>query len=125
VTLTLFDPATATALAQILPVLLLSLIVELRRTGLHRSGRRYSRLVVGLGFGAFATVETVLVLSIDGRLLPPRPSDLAAGVIVFALLWVLFAMSRRESADERDGMPPSAELRARDQALGHGSDGRE
>ena len=36
----LVDSATATALAQVLPVLLLTLTVELRRTKLHRSVAR-------------------------------------------------------------------------------------
>lgn len=39
--ITLVDAATASALAQILPVLLLTLTVELRRTQLHRAQPRF------------------------------------------------------------------------------------
>ncbi|WP_203586028.1 hypothetical protein [Subtercola lobariae] len=100
----LFDSATATALAQILPVLLLALMVELRRTEMHRRGRRIklTRGVLAAFFGAFAVIETVLVLSIDGHLYPFQLSDLIAGLIIFALLWLLFVMSMVPSRHERD-----------------------
>jgi LytS/YehU family sensor histidine kinase len=93
--ITLFDSSTAIALAQILPVLLLALMVELRRTELHRRGRspKRTRMILALFFGAFAVVETILVLSIDGHLLPTRLSDLAAAAIIFGLLWLLFVLS--------------------------------
>ena len=106
----LFDTATATALAQILPVLLLALMVELRRTEMHRRGRRIrlTRGVLAAFFGAFAIIETVLVLSIDGRLYPFEASDLIAALIIFALLWLLFVMSMVPSRHERDKAEQSA-----------------
>ncbi|MCU1476734.1 MAG: Na+/H+ antiporter [Subtercola sp.] len=102
--ISLFDTATATALAQILPVLLLALMVELRRTEMHRRGRRIrvTRGVLASFFGAFAIIETVLVLSIDGRLYPFQLSDLIAALIIFALLWLLFVMSMVPSRHERE-----------------------
>ena len=36
-TITLVDPATASVLSQVLPVLLLTLAVEVRRNALHRA----------------------------------------------------------------------------------------
>jgi Ca2+/Na+ antiporter len=117
----LFDSATATALAQILPVLLLALMVELRRTEMHRRGRRIrvTRSVLAGFFGAFAVIETVLVLSIDGRLYPFELSDLIAGLIIFALLWLLFVMSMVPSRHERD----KAEARKKTSEARSGSDG--
>jgi len=91
----LFDTPTATTLAQILPVLLLSLMVEIRRLELHRRGRNIvtTRVLLGVFFGLFAVVETVLVLSIDGRLFPLMWSDFIAAVLIFALLVMLFIFS--------------------------------
>ncbi|MEF2976082.1 hypothetical protein [Subtercola sp. YIM 133946] len=102
--ISLFDVATATALAQILPVLLLALMVELRRTELHRRSGRFhiTRGVMAAFFGAFAVIETVLVLSIDGRVFPFRWSDLVAALIIFALLWLLFLMSMVSSRREQE-----------------------
>jgi len=98
----LFDTNTATALAQILPILLLALMVELRRTEMHHRGRspQRTRVILALFFGAFATVETVLVLSIDGHLFPTRPSDLFVALIIFVLLWLLFVLSMVNGRDE-------------------------
>jgi hypothetical protein len=92
---TLLDTNTAIALAQILPILLLAVMVELRRTELHHRGRspRRTRIIMALFFGAFAIVETALVLSIDGHLFPTRLSDLIVALIIFALLWLLFGLS--------------------------------
>ena len=91
----LFDTPTASTLAQILPVLLLSLMVEIRRLELHRRGRNIvtTRVLLGVFFGLFAVVETVLVLSIDGRLFPLMWSDFIAAVLIFALLVMLFIFS--------------------------------
>ncbi|MET0805561.1 MAG: hypothetical protein ABWX98_00505 [Lacisediminihabitans sp.] len=91
----LFDTPTATTLAQILPVLLLSLMVEIRRLELHRRGKNIltTRMLLGVFFGLFAVVETVLVLSIDGRLFPLMWSDFIAAVLIFALLVMLFIFS--------------------------------
>jgi hypothetical protein len=88
--LLLVDSATATALAQILPVLLLTLTVELRRTRLHRVLRRLS---LGLFFFAFGVVETLLVLSIDGALYPFQWFDVASALIIFTLLALIFVIS--------------------------------
>jgi cytochrome bd-type quinol oxidase subunit 2 len=104
----LFDPATATALSQIMPVLLLALILEMRRTEMHLRGRsiRKTRIILALFFGAFAVIETVLVLLIDGRLFPARWSDLVAALVIFALLWLLFVLSMMsERGTQRSGRP--------------------
>ena len=65
------DGPTAAALAQILPVLLLALMVEVRRTEVHRraGSEQRARVLLAVFFGSFAVVETLLVVSIDGRLL--------------------------------------------------------
>jgi hypothetical protein len=88
--ITLVDGATATALAQILPVLLLTLTVELRRTELHRA---LSRVRLGLFFFVFGVIETILVLSIDGALYPFQWFDLISALIIFGLLAILFVVS--------------------------------
>ena len=62
----LLDSATAATLAQILPVLLLTLAVELRRNQLHQSK---ARSALAAFFVVFGIVETVLVMSIDGAIL--------------------------------------------------------
>jgi hypothetical protein len=102
----LVDSATATALAQILPILLLTLTVELRRTQLHRNR---SRFLLGAFVFTFGTIETILVLSIDGALYPFQWFDLCSALIIFSLLGVLFAVSlmetpigRHETLDEED-----------------------
>jgi hypothetical protein len=91
----LFDPNTAIALSQIMPILLLALTVELRRTELHHRGRspKLTRIILGIFFGAFAIIETGCVMSIDGHLFPTRPSDLIVALIIFVLLWLLFLLS--------------------------------
>ncbi|MDF2443606.1 MAG: hypothetical protein JWR01_1809 [Subtercola sp.] len=120
----LFDIDTATALSQILPVILLALMVELRRTKIHRRGhnQRRTRGLMGLFFILFALIETVLVLSIDGRVYPFQLSDLLAALIIFALLLMLFVLTflpefeedhrrrhhpeepKHEDADDADGL---------------------
>lgn len=87
---TLVDSATATALAQILPVLLLTLMVELRRTRLHRG---MSRWALGAFFFTFGAIETVLVLSIDGAFYPFQWFDICSALIIFGLLALLFVVS--------------------------------
>ena len=59
-TIVVMDGPTASTLAQILPLLLLTLILELRRTALHR---KVSRILFGAFFVVFGVIETVLVLS--------------------------------------------------------------
>jgi hypothetical protein len=86
----LVDSATAIALAQILPVLLLTLTVELRRTQLHR---KLSVLRLGAFFLSFGVIETVLVLSIDGALYPFQWFDLFSALIIFGLLATLFVLA--------------------------------
>lgn len=131
----LIDSQTAAALAQVLPLLLLTLMVELRRVEVHRRGRvRVTRTLLGLFFLAFGIIETVLVLSIDGTLIPFAWSDLAASLVIFALLALLFWLSlldapgakRRKRADERaekrESVPHRAEEEADvDDSTGHGT----
>lgn len=97
----LIDGPTASTLAQVLPVLLLTLMVELRRTELHR-GRRLAPMLVGLGFLVFGVVETVLVLSIDGAFYPFAWTDLIAGLVIFGLLAVVLWLSLQSSPRDRD-----------------------
>jgi hypothetical protein len=101
----LIDGPTASTLAQVLPVLLLTLMVELRRTELHRSRRFAAPFLVGLFFVLFGAVETVLVLSIDGAFYPFAWTDLAAGLIIFGLLAILLRMSLLQSARRPRGEP--------------------
>lgn len=91
------DGPTAATLAQVLPVLLLSLMVEVRRTRLHRSA---ARTVLGLFFLFFALAETVLVLSIDGAVYPFQWSDLIAALLIFGLITVLYRLSVADDGDD-------------------------
>jgi hypothetical protein len=93
------DSATAAALAQILPLLLLSLMVELRRTELHLRGkhRLRTRAILASFYFLFGIVEMVLVMSIDGEFIPFTGSDLLAGLTIFGLLAILFALSMMSS----------------------------
>jgi len=95
--LDLVDGATAATLAQILPVLLLTLAVEVRRHQLHRS---VSRVRLGAFFVAFGVIETILVLSIDGTLYPFQPFDAASALIIFAILNILFKLALSDAPDE-------------------------
>ncbi|MBW8872826.1 MAG: hypothetical protein JF618_11945 [Leifsonia sp.] len=99
----LMDSQTAATLAQVLPLLLLTLMVELRRVEVHRRGRniRTTRLLLGLFFIAFGVVETVFVLSIDGELIPFSWSDLIGALSIFALLALLFILSLLDSPSRR------------------------
>ena len=92
----LVDSATATALAQILPVLLLTLTVELRRTKLHRSLPGFR---LGLFFAVFGIIETLLVLSIDGALYPFQWFDLVSALLILGLLAILFVLALLEPRD--------------------------
>jgi surface polysaccharide O-acyltransferase-like enzyme len=96
--ITLVDSATAAALAQILPVLLLTLTVELRRTELHRA---LSRVLLGVFFFAFGVIETILVLSIDGALYPFQWFDLISALIIFGLLATLFVLALVDPPERR------------------------
>jgi hypothetical protein len=93
----LVDSATAATLAQILPVLLLTLAVELRRTQLHRG---LSRVRLGVFFVIFGLIETTLVLSIDGAFYPFQWFDICSALIIFSLLSILFWVSL---SDPRSG----------------------
>ncbi|MBO0679501.1 hypothetical protein JRC04_18725 [Mycolicibacterium sp. S2-37] len=84
------DGPTASALAQILPLLLLTLMVELRRTALHQT---YSRALFGWFFVVFGVIETVLVLSIDGMLYPFQWGDLLSALAIFTLLTTIYVIS--------------------------------
>jgi hypothetical protein len=86
----LVDSATASTLAQVLPILLLTLAVELRRTLRHR---RLSRLRLGVFFFIFGLIETTLVLSIDGAFYPFQWFDICSALIIFGLLAILFRLS--------------------------------
>ena len=83
----LVDRHTAATLAQILPVLLLTLAVELRRTKLHR---RLSRGRLMSFFVIFGLIETTLVLHIDGAIYPFQWFDICTALIIFGLLAVIF-----------------------------------
>jgi hypothetical protein len=96
--ITLVDSGTAVALAQILPVLLLTLTVELRRTQLHRAQPRFR---IGAFFLVFGIVETVLVLSIDGALYPFQWFDVVSALLIFGLLSVIFWLSLVDSPRPR------------------------
>ena len=84
------DGPTASAVSQILPLLLLTLMVELRRTELHRT---LSRTLVGVCFFVFGVIETVLVLSIDGTFYPFQWFDAGSGIIIFGVMAILFRLS--------------------------------
>jgi len=98
----LVDSATASTLASILPILLLTFAVELRRTQIHRG---LSRVLVGLFFFLFGVIETTLVLSIDGAFYPFQWFDIFSAVIIFALLWLIFVLSLSDPALDPDDEP--------------------
>jgi hypothetical protein len=94
----LVDSATASTLAQVLPVLLLTFAVELRRTQRHR---RLSRLLLGVFFFIIGLIETTLVLSIDGAFYPFQWFDICSALIIFGLLSVLFVLSLSDPPNGR------------------------
>ena len=95
----LVDSVTAATLAQILPVLLLTLAGELRRT---RFLRRQPRLLA-LFFVVFGSIETTLLFSIDGAFYPFQWFDSMVGIIIFGLLAILFRLSLAEPNQKDDG----------------------
>ena len=66
---------------------------------------RISWVIAGLAFFyvLFGVVETTMVLSIDGHLLPSKPSDLLLGVAIFVLLCLLFVLALVPSRNGRAG----------------------
>lgn len=98
----LLDSLTAATLAGILPVLLLTLAGELRRTRYLRDKPR----LLALFFLVFGTIETALVLSIDGAFYPFQWFDSMVGIIIFGLLALLFKLSLEDSREEavKDGL---------------------
>jgi hypothetical protein len=98
----LVDSATAMTLAQVLPLLLLTFAVELRRTRRHRG---LSRFRLGVFFLVFGLIETTLVLSIDGALYPFQWFDIFSALIIFALLWLIFLLSLSDPALDSDDEP--------------------
>lgn len=108
------DATTAFALSQVLPLLLIALLVELRRTRLHLRGRshRRNRVLVGVFLLIFALAETYFVLSTDADLFPLQFGDLVAAALIFGLLAGLLALSLVESRTERSTpelTPPPSE----------------
>lgn len=95
----LVDSVTAATLAQILPVLLLTLAGELRRTRYRGSPR-----MLALFFLVFGLIETTLLFSIDGAFYPFQWFDSMVGIIIFGLLTILFRLSlvhpRRHHEDD-------------------------
>lgn len=88
--LVLLDSVTAATLAQVLPVLLLTLAVEVRRNELHRE---YSNLMVRTFFMVFGFVETLLVLSIDGAIYPFQWFDACSAFLIFAVMGILLHLA--------------------------------
>jgi len=100
----LVDSATAATLAQILPVLLLTFAVELRRTQRHR---RFSRLRLGVFFFIFGLIETTLVLSIDGAFYPFQWFDICSAFTIFGLLSILFVLALSDPPPEGSHEQPT------------------
>ena len=96
------DSLTAATLASILPVLLLTLAGELRRTRYLRDKPRLLALFILV----FGIVETALVFSIDGTFYPFQWFDSCVGIIIFGLLALLFKLSLEDSRedDDRNGL---------------------
>ena len=89
-------------LAQILPILLLTFAVELRRTQRHRG---LSRFRLAVFFVVFGLIETTLVLSIDGAFYPFQWFDIFSALIIFGLLWIIFLLSLSDPALESEDEP--------------------
>lgn len=98
----LVDSLTAATLAGILPVLLLTLAGELRRTRYLTDKPR----LLALFFFVFGTIETTLVFSIDGAFYPFQWFDSCVGIIIFGLLALLFKLSLEDSREEEDKHHP-------------------
>ena len=97
----LVDSHTAAALAQILPVLLLTLAFELRRTKLHR---RLSRGRLMAFFVIFGLIQTFLVLQVDGTLYPFQWFDICSALIIWGLLSIVFWVAFSDQGSD-DGSP--------------------
>ena len=97
------DSATALAVSQVLPLLLIAIMVELRRTRLHLRGRAHwrNRVLVGGFLLIFALAETYFVLATDADLFPLQSGDVVAAVLIFGLLAALFALSLMEAKDDQ------------------------
>ena len=95
--ITLLDGTTAATLAQVLPLLLLTLAVEARRIQLHRA---ISSVRLATFFTAFGIIETILVLSIDGALYPFQWFDAFSALIIFVLLGLVFRLSLMDAKEE-------------------------
>jgi hypothetical protein len=98
----LVDSATAMTLAQVLPLLLLTFAVELRRTRRHRE---LSRFLLAVFFILFGLIETTLVLSIDGALYPFRWFDIFSALVIFGLLALIFLLSLSDPGLDSDDQP--------------------
>jgi len=99
VSIVLVDSRTAATLAQVMPLLLLTLAVELRRTQRHRT---LSRWRIGLFLAIFGLVEVTLVLSIDGAFYPFQWFDIISAVIILWLMSLIFRLSLSDSKDDSD-----------------------
>lgn len=97
--ISLVDSATAATLSQVLPVLLLTLAVEMRRHELHLA---FPRFGLGAFFLTFGLAETVLVLSIDGTIYPFQPFDGFSALTIFAVMTILFKLSLSEPAGREE-----------------------
>ena len=97
----LVDRHTAATLAQILPVLLLTLAFELRRTKLHR---RLSRGRLMAFFVIFGLIQTILVLHIDGAIYPFQWFDICSALIIWGLLSIIFWVAFSDQGSD-DGSP--------------------
>ena len=112
----LFDIQTATTLAQILPLLLIALTVELRRLQVHRRGKIVlTRILIGAFFLLFGIAETILVLSIDGHVYPFAPSDFFAAGVIFALLVLLCTLSLIDDVPRKRHAPDADRIEAGDE----------
>jgi hypothetical protein len=98
-TIVLVDSRTAATLAQVLPLLLLTLAVELRRTQRHRT---LSRWRIGLFLVIFGLVEVTLVLSIDGAFYPFQWFDIISALIILWLMSLIFRLSLTDSKSNGD-----------------------
>jgi hypothetical protein len=99
VTVVLVDSKTAATLAQVLPLLLLTLAVELRRTQRHRG---LSRLRIGAFLALFGLSEIVLVLSIDGAFFPFQWFDMFSAAIILVLMSLIFTLALSEPSNDDD-----------------------
>ncbi|AKK29979.1 hypothetical protein [Mycobacterium sp. EPa45] len=99
-TVVLVDSRTASTLAQVLPLLLLTLVVEVRRTQRHR---RLSQLGIGAFLAIFGLVEVILVLSIDGAFYPFQWFDFFSAAIIFGLMYLIASLSLSDPSNDDSG----------------------